>query len=278
MKSLYPALTASQFQTLLASGLLTQDLGAVGRDDQYGYGLINALKAVQAAQQLAGNNGTLPPVLVVNPGSLNFGSLLDSLTLSAQNGGGGDLQVTNVSDDATWLTLSADNTTDGLGAYSASVNRSGLNTGTYTATITFQSTVNQVTVPVVMQVFPETVAGDTGYQYILLVDPQTLEEVMQTEVGSDGTGTYPFVFHNVPSGSYLVYAGTDPNNDGYICDAGEACGAYVTLDQRTVLNVTGDLTGIDFGTDFNLNLPSTASASAKTVVPLSRMSLKQVKP
>jgi serine protease len=278
MKSLYPALTASQFQTLLASGLITRDLGATGRDDQYGYGLIDALKAVQEAQQLAGNNGSLPATLVVTPGSLNFGFSLQALTLSAQNGGDEDLQVTDVSDDAAWLSLSPDNVTHGLGTYSAVVNRSGLDTGTYTATISFQSTANQVTVPVIMQVLSSAAAGDTGFQYILLVDPQTLTRVAQVTVGSDGTGAYPFKFTDVPSGTYRVYAGSDPNDDGFICDAGEACGAYATLDQPTALNVTKDLTGIDFGTDFNINLPSSASTAGKTIPPLSRIPLKQVKP
>jgi serine protease len=41
--------TPAQLDSLLAQGALTDDLGATGRDTQYGWGLINARKAVDAA-------------------------------------------------------------------------------------------------------------------------------------------------------------------------------------------------------------------------------------
>lgn len=47
------------------------------------------------------------------------------------------------------------------------------------------------------------------------------------------------------AGKYYVYAGTDLNNDQRLCDAGEACGAYSSLQQLFELEVTaagvGDL-------------------------------------
>ena len=44
-----PSLTPAEFDALLASGQLTNDLGAAGRDDIFGHGLIDARKAVEAA-------------------------------------------------------------------------------------------------------------------------------------------------------------------------------------------------------------------------------------
>lgn len=44
---------------MLANGGLTDDAGAVGRDDDFGYGLVNAQKAIDAA---AGAGGNSPPV------------------------------------------------------------------------------------------------------------------------------------------------------------------------------------------------------------------------
>ena len=60
MKSVYGELTPAQFDQVLRDGRITDDLGEEGRDDDFGYGLINANKAVITAQQLA--NGTLAPL------------------------------------------------------------------------------------------------------------------------------------------------------------------------------------------------------------------------
>ncbi|MET0335989.1 MAG: S8 family serine peptidase, partial [Rhizobacter sp.] len=69
MKSVVPGLTPDTVDTLLAAGRLTVDIGTPGRDDLYGHGLIDALKAVQAAQNIG---GTAPALLVAAPGALNF--------------------------------------------------------------------------------------------------------------------------------------------------------------------------------------------------------------
>jgi serine protease len=60
-------------------------------------------------------------------------------------------------------------------------------------------------------------------------------------------GQYAFTFVDVPPGDYEMIAGTDADNDLFICDAGEACGAYLTLDQPSDITVVdADLGGIDF--------------------------------
>jgi serine protease len=276
MKSLYASLTPDAFDVLLAGGGITQDLGPAGRDDQFGHGLIDALKAVQAAERLAGGDDELPAALVVNPRAINFGSALSQLDLAVRNGGGASLRVTAVTDDADWLTITPLETVEGLGRYTVAVDRSGLAGGLYTATITFESTVNSVSVPVVMQLISFSGTGNTGYQYILLLDSETMETVQQVNVG-EASGLYPFEFQNVSYGKYWVYAGSDFNNDGVICDAGEACGAYIALDQPMELEVTTDLAGINFGTDYNIDLPAGLSALfLKEVQPLRRITYKQV--
>src|SRR3989344_3731664 len=66
MKAVHPGLTPLQLDLELASGGSTQDLGDPGRDDIFGHGLIDAVKAVQRAQALAGGSSS-PPVLTVTP-------------------------------------------------------------------------------------------------------------------------------------------------------------------------------------------------------------------
>lgn len=82
---------------------------------------------------------TPPPVVTLNPTSLNFTATLGGATPAAQtinltNTGGGAL-TWSATDDATWLSV-----TPGNGAapatLTASVNLAGLNAGTYRATIT----------------------------------------------------------------------------------------------------------------------------------------------
>ncbi len=251
MKSIDPSLTPTQFDTLLASGALTIDLGAAGRDDLYGYGLIDAYKAVVAAQGAAATPGT--PAMSVSPGALNFGSVGTTATLSVVNSGGGTLTVNPPTDDASWLTVSAVSV-DGnnLGTYQVAIDRSGLAGETYSATITFTSSENTVKVPVIMQV-NGAVTGDAGRHYVLVIDPKTLQAVAQTPVDISN-GVYNFSIPNVPAGDYQIFAGTDSNNNGSICDADEACGAYPSLDQPQTITVSGGAAGLDFTTGFAISI------------------------
>ena len=59
MKAVYPELTASDVETLLQAGSLTNDIGISGRDDDFGHGAADAFKAVQAALALE-NGGSTP--------------------------------------------------------------------------------------------------------------------------------------------------------------------------------------------------------------------------
>ena len=43
---------------------------------------------------------------------------------------------------------------------------------------------------------------------------------------SGGAGEQPYVFDNLRAGRYAIVAGTDNDNDGAICDPGEACGLF----------------------------------------------------
>jgi serine protease len=259
MKAVNPALTPAQFDALLVNGRLTRDLGAAGRDDHFGYGLVDAYAAVVAAQATPTPG---PARLVATPDGLNFGAQGTSATLSLVNGGGGSLSITAASDDAGWLTVgAASDPVTGLGFRAVTVNRSGLAVGTYTASITLVSTANTATVPVIMQVSATSPVANAGFHYVLLVDPDTGESVYFTQLNSSN-GLYSFGIADVVSGSYVVVAGSDHNNDSYICDAGEACGAYPTLDSIALLEVSGNVTGVNFGTGLNTVIqPQTAGTS-----------------
>ncbi len=175
-----------------------------------------------AAQELAGGPPPSPsPLLVASPTALNFGTSLSEASLQLTNGRGGSLAVTSVTDSAPWLSvapLSVD--ANGLGTYRVTVNRGGLQSGTFSTTVTVVSTANTLSVPVVMNVSTLT-TSNAGVHFVLLIDPSTFETVDQIDVGAT-SGTYSYSFLNVPPGLYLVAAGTDLNNDRFICGPGEA--------------------------------------------------------
>jgi serine protease len=272
MKAVNPALTPEQFDSLLAGGRLTDDLGAPGRDDEFGFGLVNAYAAVVAAQA---NPTPLPPTLVATPTALNFGQQGTTAMLSLANGGGGTLSVTLVSDDAGWLAVgAASDPATGLGTRTVTVTRAGLALGTYSASITIVSTANTVAIPVIMQVSATNAAANAGHLYVLLLDPVTSEATHQAEVDASN-GRYQFSIPGVIAGSYLVVAGSDFNNDRSICDAGEACGAYPTLDQYSPVAVSGNVTGINFGAGFNAAIQA-QSAGASGGGTYSRPSIRRV--
>jgi serine protease len=247
MKAVNPDLSPENFDNLLSGGAITEDLGVAGRDDRFGYGLIDASKAVVAVQP----GGLQSPLLSVSPSTLNFGSFLEEATLTVTNAGGGTLSVDPPTTDVPWLAVDPVQVDplEGTGSYRAVVDRSALAPGAYNATISFTSSANTVNVPVIMQVVDISVSGDAGFHYVLVIDRSTGRSVEQQSVGVVD-GAYDYGFTAIPTGTYEIVAGTDSNNDGIICDAGEACGAYLALDAPTPITLNADTSGLDFATGF----------------------------
>lgn len=280
MKSLYPGLTPDEFDGLLAKGYLTRDLGDPDRDNYFGHGLIDAYKAVLIAQE-AGDTGEFPAILSVSPVSLNFGTSFTSAEVSVENGGGGSLTITDYYTDSSWLSVEPSDDVDdtsGLGPYTVEVvDYNGLSDGFYSGTVTFESGDDRAEVSVFMQKGSGTGTADGGYHYILLLDPDTYEPIKQFDSAGEN-GTYEYSFSGLSSGdTYIIYAGTDPDNDTYICDECEACGAYISLDKPVELTIDGDMEGIDFTTDINISLPTVSTSQfAADNMPLQRDILKGV--
>ena len=93
------------------------------------------------------------PTLVVSESSLNFGTELTALTLTVTNPGGGNLEWT-VTNTANWLTVSPNSGTTQTedDVLNILVDRTGLDGGDYSSTITFTSNGGNYTVSVVMRV------------------------------------------------------------------------------------------------------------------------------
>ena len=264
MKAVHPNLTPAEFDTALLTGDLTDDLGTPGYDTSFGYGLINAQKAVVSALALASGQGTDPgPVMSASASTLNFGAFGTASDFTLKNVGTGIVTVLGITTSEPWLDyqpITVD--PDGMGDYQILVDRSIITVdGTYSATLAIDSDANDLTVTIIMQVSGINLTADAGQHYIILV----LADGSSSEVATISTidnGVYDFVIDNVPTGQYQLFAGTDSDDDDFICDAGEACGAYRTLDSPDLLNVNGDMSGLDFISGFRTNLSTLAPATS----------------
>ena len=268
MKSVFPGLTPEQFDAALAAGKLTDDLGAPGRDDQFGFGLINAQKAVNHAIVLANGAGTpIDPVLAVSPASINLGAFDTTFDVELRNAGGGSVSVVSIASNQPWLQavpLNVD--ANGLGTYRLSVDRSLVGgDGTFTGVVSATSTANPIAIGVVMQKFAISLSANAGLHYVLLIDSVT-NLVVNSAVASAINGEYDYAFNGVGAGQYWIYAGSDSDNDDLICDPGEACGAFRTLDAPEVLTINGDRSNLDFISGFPVNLFN-LSVSSNSVGP-----------
>lgn len=264
MLAVHPELTPAEFDTALLSGELTQDLGPPGRDDQFGVGLLNAQKAVLTALALANGTSIDPgPILTSSANRLNFGTFQNEFTVTLANAGSGELLIDTPISDQPWLTATTSSQTSlaagSTGSYALSVNRDTLPNGTYSGRITFTSNSTTSFVDVVMQVSAIDLAANAGTHFFILID-ELGETVNQSFVNTPTDGIYSFSLTDVSPGNYRLFAGTDLDNDDFLCDAGEACGAFRTLDAPEVFTVTDDRTDLNFLTGFRQNF-STSSAS-----------------
>jgi serine protease len=226
-------ITPDEFDAMLASGDLTDDIGPAS---QFGFGLINAAKAVVAA---GGDPPTGDPTLVPVPDSVSIAAAFGEATLLLRNGGGGTVTVTAAAPggDTPWLTVVPSTTLPANVPLQLRLvaNRAGLAIGTHTGSVVVQSSAGDATIPVALEVAAGGAGGgDVGHAYVLLVDPISGETVAQTDTVATG---YPYDFGLVPGGSYLLLGGTDRNGDNFIGDPGEAFGIYPTIESPVLVDV-----------------------------------------
>ena len=275
MKSVNTDLSSADIDVLLENGELTDDLGPAGRDDQFGYGLVNAESAVTAALTASGKPPADNPRIGASTSLLNFGSSATTLDLALENRGKGDLLLTHITTAQSWISVEpVDVDANNLGLYSVIVDRTGIPAGVYGGELTIISSVNTTSVSVLMSVVDQNSGGDVGRVYLLLLDPQTGEISAQAEATSNN-GEYQFEFRGIDSGTYELSAGSDTDNDLFICDAGEACGSYLTADQPILIDLNADLEGIDFPLEFLISIPTVDATELQVIEPQQRTTPKR---
>jgi serine protease len=269
MKWVNPALTPSVIDGLLASGALTTDIGDVGRDAAFGWGLINARKAVDAA--LASVGQPIPGgAIEVQPAFVAMGSIRTRAELLVVAIGPTSDRVVAVSADSAQLLVSpkpgAVDATTGLGTYVVTANRDAIAPGaSVTPKVLVQRASGLTTeVPVSFERrAPGIGAGDYGPLYVLAFDVDDPDFKLLGKVSAEApaAGLYRYSL-SVPKGKRVfVLAGSDLNNDQEPCSWAEACGAYPILGIDIArIDTSVDRTGIDFSVSPFLGLDSVTSA------------------
>lgn len=263
MKSLYADLGPEDLDALLASGSITEDLGEPGRDDIFGHGLIDAVQAIDQSAMLAGG-GDLPSVLTTTPSLLIFESGVSVLTLEVAQVGSDPLAVTEIEASDDWVQVTPV-TVDAarLGTYEVRVDRDGLPDGAYLSALTLSSSNGKTTaISLFMRVGAPGGPGDAGLVFVELVNAATPTEAAGVFEAGTG-GIHPYSFTGLAAGIYYVVASTDNDNDGELCDEGEACGAYATLSLPDQIRLgIDDLTGRDFLIGFRPDFLAAQAAGA----------------
>ncbi|MDB4491114.1 S8 family serine peptidase [Luminiphilus sp.] len=275
----YGELSPATVNDLLVSGALTVDIGAPGRDDEFGFGLLSASKAIDAGLELGGNVIPDNPFPSVTTESLNFGQVTPQLSFELFNGGNGELLVESVSSSSSVISIISPNSADGLGQYIVQIDRAGLAEGTYRHTINITTNSQSrpsVIISVMFEVQAVELTADAGVMWINLYEVLTETSNWYYWVGAFDAA-YDFYVDDLPAGIYTVYGGTDPDNSGYIGEETEAWGVYPNTEEPIYLIGNGDFYGISFAAPYELPLnASTATAAARELkckIPLNKEEL-----
>ncbi len=265
IKSVNNAATPEMIKNFLQNSAF--DLGDAGRDDSYGYGLVNPVGALIQARSVTPTASTTMRVSVA---SLNFGPIGTKSILLVTGGAGGT--VTNIhverataSGGPNWLTVAAvplnSNT---AGRVTVEVHRAGLAVGNYSGTVTISSSGGSQTIPVSMRVNDANLSEghgvdnlrnaitrlldgpgsfqngtDVGEIYVLLVDSTTDQARYYTR--TDFSANYRFMISGVAPGHYYLKAGVDENQDGVVCRDGnttEICLTYPNNSNPQAIEIT----------------------------------------
>jgi serine protease len=235
-----PSLTGAQVKDVLIS--TARDLGAAGKDNQFGYGLVDAAAAVREALRRSGTTPASAPLLSLSTNSVDLGSDLTQIEVKVSNAGGGNLKITSLIPTAIdgngWLSAELKGSSANANADSIviHVDRNGQPNATLHGTITVNADgVTAQTIAVTMSVGASGPAIETIY--VLAVAPAPSKATI-AQAETDASKNYAFDFSDLPPGQYVLYAGTDRDNDGVVCEVGDLCGAWPSLIQPQSVTVS----------------------------------------
>jgi len=261
MKGIYPALTPNKFDAAIILGLATTDYGDPGKDQHFGYGLIDADKALQTAEAFTtGIDTDFPPLFLLSNSRSNLGATGTQVVIQAINAGGGSLTISQVSKSADNISVVKPETDDGLGNYVITIDRTGVAEGVYQGSVEFSSNAGIRTLLIDYEELPSGVSEpNAGKLYTLLYNVET-EEVEKQVSSVVSSGEYTFSISDVTAGVYALITGSDINNDSLICGPGEVCAVWPTMEDPDYIFANQALTGLTLNARYLSQIQGEASA------------------
>jgi len=259
MKNENASLDYADINSLLQTGNLTvSSCDNPCRNDELGWGLMDAAKSVVAA------SGTpVTDLLTASPSIVALsteGAFSATVALEVYGDSPSDVDITDVAleTEAAWLEVTAPPVGSSGTSFSVGLqlNAEALEQGVSERTVllvTYQGEVEERTleIPVIGQQLADQALRNAGRHFVLLVDPVPEGDIFTTV--SQATvevvdGQYRFSFRpddgveprflsEVPPGDYFLVAGSDLDNDGLICHAGEACAEYPVSGLREEITI-----------------------------------------
>ncbi|WP_157960448.1 S8 family serine peptidase [Marinimicrobium alkaliphilum] len=259
MKAAYPALTPEDVDQLLIEERLTTDIGEPGRDDFFGYGLLNAESAVAAAQALA-TGEPLPARLFLDPSNLALDAN-ETRTVSLRRQGDGSVpEVVGANPDQPWIIVDEESTEADdetmVARYRIGIDTEALAVdGLYRGRVRFALSGGSQSELVLQVTTQKGEALDSAPVYVLLLDTASGDVVRETLAEWNGDGRLKYTLGPVPPGQYQVIAGSDVDANLLICEPGETCGAWPNFADRELISVgSDDRNDISFALDVVSNL------------------------
>lgn len=285
MKNLSPTLGYEQLNDMLRAGKLTCGRDNCPKTAELGWGLLDAGKSVLAASTATVSNflTALPSIVSLS----TEGGQSASVSLNVYGSDPGSIVIESVSVVAPWLRL--DSAPSVVGPEAESYINVTLLPDELEAGVSERANIvieyradesRRLEIPVIGQRVTDQQARDAGRHFVLLVDPEPSDDrhttVAQTSAVAEN-GQYQFSFlpddgveprmlNEVPPGKYILVAGSDLDNDGLICHAGEACAEYPVAGLREEITVKqGEpITGIRMTTSYSR---PTLSAATPGILP-----------
>lgn len=236
MRSVNPSLTGAQVFNLLVQ--TAEDLGPPGRDGEYGYGMVNAYKAVLAAMGKA----EPAPAPVADVSSLSFTGSTTTKSFLVQHIVQDDISAGALTTSHSWVTATVEkinSLVDGQMVptlkVDVTINHTGLLLGTSESKVHLVTSVGNISIPITVVIPPRfrLIVMDLGGQ------------ISETE----NINSQSFSFGGLPTNTPIVLKGEqDLDGDGTYCENGEPCGFYnsaafaASINQASPLTLTPDQT------------------------------------
>ena len=251
--ALVPELLSSQVDALIIDGHLVDDIGEPGKDNEFGYGLLNINKAVTRIIDEEGLDFTYGSI---SPGTINLGKEFNSYDINVTKVGDGELSVTSVENDIpSAISITQQNVDEnGFGTYTINLDRSSLPDGLYSTRtrVTF-SNENVQTSTATIQIGDDRERPYIEYvsTYLWQVDEDA--GVRTLYFGNDGemlNGEITFNATNIPNGQYYYSFFTYVDN--FITDVGEFVAIYPGAgSSETYINLDGEDVDVSVSLEVN---------------------------